>query len=303
MIRKVSFAAFAVLFCTSAAQAASDNRIRSLAYDANEIVRIVGKTGIQSTIQFADDERIENVAVGDSSKWQITPNRRASLLFVKPLALRSRTNMTVVTDRRTYMFDLVAGDPHTTPIYALKFSYPHDKAVSSIKPVQQGAATAAPVQAAMTADKLHFDWNKKGSGKVLPARVFDDGQSLYLAWDKETPLPAILTQSEDRKEGPVNYRMSGEYIVISPIPANLVLRYGNRVATLWPSRRIVPTPPQTNAGVSRMAASAPPPATQVMASEAATAAPPAADAASSSVKLANVTALYSDKLTDTAHEH
>ena len=50
--------------------------------------------------------------------------------------------------------------------------------------------------------------------------------SLYLAWDKETPLPAILTVSEDRKEGPVNYRMSGEYIVISPIPANIVLRYG-----------------------------------------------------------------------------
>jgi type IV secretion system protein VirB9 len=279
MIRKVSFAAFAVLVCTSAAQAEGDNRIRSLNYNPNEIVRIVGKTGIQSTIEFAADERIENVAVGDSSKWQITPNRRASLLFVKPLAARSRTNMTVVTDRRTYMFDLVAGDARTTPMYALKFSYPNDKAAEAAKPVQQAAATTAPVQAAMTADKLHFDWNKKGSGKLLPARVFDDGQSLYLAWDKETPLPAILTQTEDRKEGPVNYRMSGEYIVISPLPANLVLRYGNRVATLWPSRRIVPAQPTTNA-VSRMAAApaqqlpaAQPPVSQPTVSQVASAVP------------------------------
>ena len=109
MIRKVSFAAFALFSCTGAV-AATDNRIRTQAYSADQIVRILGKAGIQSTIEFAPDERIENVAVGDSSAWQITPNRRASLLFVKPLAARSRTNMTVVTDRRTYMFDLVAGD-------------------------------------------------------------------------------------------------------------------------------------------------------------------------------------------------
>ena len=90
MIRKVSFAALAVLGCT-AANAAADNRIRSMAYDPDQIVRILGKAGIQSTIEFGADERIENVAVGDSNAWQITPNRRASLLFVKPLAPHSRT--------------------------------------------------------------------------------------------------------------------------------------------------------------------------------------------------------------------
>jgi len=304
MIRKVSFAAFALLVCTSTAQAAPDNRIRSLAYNPNEIVRIVGKTGIQSTIEFAADERIENVAVGDSSKWQITPNRRASLLFVKPLAARSRTNMTVVTDRRTYMFDLVAGEPRSAAIYALKFSYPNEKPAQAGTPVQQ-VAVQAPVQAAMTADKLHFDWNKKGSGKLFPARVFDDGQSLFLAWDKETPLPAILTQTEDRKEGPINYRISGEYIVVSPIPANLVLRYGNRVATLWPSRRIVPAQPATHVAVSRMA-TAPmpqPPAVQPQPTvQAQITAPAPAGATSPTVRLANMTSLYSDKLTDTAHE-
>ena len=294
MIRKVSFTALALLACSAAVQAA-DNRIRTEIYDANAIVKILGKAGIQSTIEFADDERIENVAVGDSSAWQITPNRRASLLFVKPTTAHSRTNMTVVTDKRTYMFDLVSGEKAAAPVYALKFSYPNEKAAQSAsKPVQQAAAVPPQQQAMMTAEKLHFDWNKKGNGKLLPARVFDDGASLYLAWDKETPLPAILTVSEDRKEGPVNYRMSGEYIVITPIPQNLVLRYGRSFAQLWPSRRITPAPTATpNADVGRLAAAAS--VTETPA--------PAPPQASSTVKLANMTSLYSDQLTGTGNEH
>ena len=307
MIRKVGFAAFVLLGCSAAATAA-DNRIRTLAYDPNEIVRILGKAGIQSTIQFADDERIENVAVGDSAAWQITPNRRASLLFVKPLSAHSRTNMTVVTDRRTYMFDLVAGDKSSTPVYALKFSYPRDKAAeAAAKPIQQAAVTPPPaVQATMVAEKLHFDWNTKGNGKLLPTRVFDDGASLYLAWSKDTPLPAILTETEDRKEGPINYRLSGEYIVISPIPPNVVLRYGKRTAVLWPSRRIVPVQPADRAA-TRMATSQPvqgqTPASTPAQSRKAPAPEVPAKPASGSVKLANMAVLYSDKLTDTGNEH
>jgi type IV secretion system protein VirB9 len=306
MIRKVSFAAFAFLTCTGAA-AATDSRIRTLSYDANQIVRILGKPGIQSTIEFAPDERIENVAVGDSAAWQITPNRRASLLFVKPLNARSRTNMTVVTDRRTYMFDLVAGERSSTPVYALKFSYPNEKKADAARPAQQQAVgSGSAQQATLTAEKLHFDWKSKGSDKLLPARVFDDGSSLYLAWDRENPLPAILTQSEDRKEGPVNYRISGEYIVISPIPQNLVLRYGKRVATLWATRRIMPQQPVAPNSVSRMAAVPPTPIQQPEFSQAepaqAAPAPTPQPRSTGAVRLANVTSLYSDKLTDTHNE-
>jgi type IV secretion system protein VirB9 len=311
MIRKVSiFAAFAVF--ASTAGAASDGRIKTLDYVPDKIVQIIGKSGIQSTIEFGPNERIENVAVGDSSKWQITPNHRASMLFVKPLAPRSRTNMTVVTDRRTYMFDLVAGDKWTTPLYALKFSYPNDPPPEPVgKPAQQVVAAAAPAvaPAIMTADKLHFDWKTKGDGKLLPARIFDDGQSVYLAWGRDMPLPAILTVSEDHKEGPVNYRMSGEYIVISPIPSNLLLRYGKRIAQLWPTHPITRAPVTQPATVaSRMAAvqadqGQPASAAQAPVQQPAAAAPqprqqaPATEA-TNTVKLANMAALYSDKLTD-----
>jgi len=291
MIRKVSVAALAVLGC-SPTGATADSRIRSLAYDPDRIVQVVGKTGIQSTIQFDGDERIQNVAVGDSSKWQVTPNHGATLLFVKPLAAGVRTNMTVVTDRRTYMFDLVAGDRFATPVYALKFSYPNEKRPEqAVKPLDQTGSVAAGTQpqqpVTMTAERLHFDWQSKGYGKLIPSRIFDDGTSVYLSWNREVPLPAILTMTDERKEGPLNYRVSGDYIVISPIPQNMVLRYEKRVAMLWTTRRVVPAPAPAPvvpaANIAQRMASVP--------------APQAQAPAAGTVKVANVTALYSDKLT------
>lgn len=292
MIRTVSFTALALLAATPAF-GATDSRIRSVAYDPEQIVRIVGKSGIQSTIEFAADEKIENVAVGDSSKWQITPNRRASLLFVKPVAAHSRTNMTVVTDKRTYMFDLVAGEASASAVYALKFSYPNEKKTEPPKPAQQVVAANTRPTGAAIAEKLHFDWKSNGNKALLPARVFDDGSSVYLAWDKETPLPAILTQNEDKQEGPVNYQLRGEYIVIAPVPANLVLRYGKRSAALWPTRQVIPQSRPAPAA-TRIAQQAPPPPAPTITE----AAPPPSPPAASAVKLANMTSLYSDKVTD-----
>jgi type IV secretion system protein VirB9 len=211
--------------------------------------------------------------------------------------------MTVVTDRRTYMFDLVAGDKWTTPLYALKFSYPNDPAPEA-KATQPVIAAAAPTvtPAIATVEKLHFDWKTRGDSRLLPERVFDDGQAVYLAWKRDMPLPAILTVSEDRKEGPVNYRLSGEYIVISPVPTNLLLRYGRKSAQLWPAHAIVRVPVSQPAAETRIAnqgqpaSATQPPVQEPAVSQAPQQAP--ATEATNTVKLANMAGLYSDKLTD-----
>src|SRR5258707_10187360 len=77
-----------------------DPRIRWVHYDPDQVVELHGTLGYQMTIEFGDDERIENVSIGDSLGWQITPNRKASLLFLKPVARSTRTNMTVITSLR-----------------------------------------------------------------------------------------------------------------------------------------------------------------------------------------------------------
>ena len=125
MTRLVPAAAFALL-ALAAPLHAQDPRLVERFYDPGEVVRIEGKASVQTTIRFGEDELIENVAIGDSESWQVTPNKRANLLFVKPLAERAATNMTVVTNNHTYYFDLVASPKVENPLYVLSFSYPEE---------------------------------------------------------------------------------------------------------------------------------------------------------------------------------
>jgi type IV secretion system protein VirB9 len=224
--------AMAALAATTPAMA-SDARVRSLLFAPNKVVQFVGKPGFQSTIRFGPDERIENVAVGDSVAWQVTPNKRGDLLFVKPMLAGAKSNMAVITDKRTYLFDLSA-PRGAQPIYALSFDYPDYPAAGAIAP-PPSAAPAAPVvavQVPVVPPKFNFGWVIKGARSLAPARAFDDGRSLYIGWPDNKPLPAVLVAASEGVEGPIDYRMENGFIVVDSIPRELILRRGKEVVTV-----------------------------------------------------------------------
>lgn len=216
-----------------------DPRIAHHRYAANEVVRISGQSGIQAAVAFAEDEHIENVAIGDSASWQVTPNKRANMLFVKPLAPKARTNMTVVTDRHTYYFDLVAGAA-AVPLYVLRFTYPDEPKRSepgangqpTLTDAEAGTLTERPTEATIDPASLNFAWKAKGKPRLLPARVYDDGQSTFLSWSPKTPIPAIQIRDESGTEGPVNFAVRGDVIVIEGVPRIILLRSGRDLASL-----------------------------------------------------------------------
>ncbi len=254
MIRSTAIAAALLMLATTAH--ARDARLATRLYNGDEVVRIDGRAGVQATITFAEDEHIENVAVGDSTSWQITPNKRANLLFVKPLTARARTNMTVVTDRHTYLFDLVAA-PGGNPLYVLRFTYPElPKSEKQAGPMlgvnetEAQAAAAAQELAQSDPANLNFAWSAKGNSKLLPARIYDDGSATFLAWSVGTPIPAILIRNEKGEEGPVNFAVRADVIVIDGVPDLVVLRSGKDSATLenkGAPRKPKPPAPATSA--------------------------------------------------------
>jgi type IV secretion system protein VirB9 len=79
---------------------------------------------------------------------------------------------------------------------------------------------------------LNFAWDVKGDRALYPSRVYDDGKSIFLAWDGDVALPAILVREPTGQEGPVNYTVRGGVIVVDGVPPQLVLRAGKQVATL-----------------------------------------------------------------------
>lgn len=237
----------ALAFALTAPAAAQDARLQTLVYDEAAVVRIDGKVKVQTTIKFAPDEVIENVAIGDSAAWQVQPNKAQTILFVKPLEPAARTNMTVVTDRRTYLFDLVAS-PRNAPLYVLQFRYPELEkaeeearlAMAAEAEAEALRAAANPLELAAANDpyavsdpaSLNFAWASAGAVELLPSRAFDDGDAVFLSWPTGTAIPAILVTNDDGDEGPVNFTMRGDTVVVDGVPPQIILRSGRDTATL-----------------------------------------------------------------------
>ena len=203
---------------------ASDSRIRVIPYDPDQVINLVGHLGYQMMIEFGVDEQIENVSIGDSLGWQVTPNRRATLLFLKPLTLDATTNMTVVTSQRRYAFALSADEVRHSDdpalIYTLRFAYPPAPVVVP-EPVAEPEPPPPPEPA-----QLNFNYSFSGSRSTAPARVFDDGVFTYFQFAPEADAPAIFVVGADGQEELANAQARNGSIVIDRIARTFILRYG-----------------------------------------------------------------------------
>jgi type IV secretion system protein VirB9 len=107
-------------------QLTTDSRIKSYVYNPNEVYLLVLHFGFQSNIEFAKGEKVQTISLGDTYAWRITP--LDNMLFIKPLEKNIRTNMTIITNKRKYQFDLVAkmfeeGEEEDL-VYLIRFYYP-----------------------------------------------------------------------------------------------------------------------------------------------------------------------------------
>ena len=75
---------------------AVDPRVRTVAFRQNDVVAIEGRYGFLTMVELSEDERIENVAIGDSLAWQVVPSRSAHMLFLKPVEANAATNLAVI---------------------------------------------------------------------------------------------------------------------------------------------------------------------------------------------------------------
>jgi type IV secretion system protein VirB9 len=205
-----------------------DPRIKEFLYDPDEVVAIHGQLGYELTIEFDPNERIENVSVGDSLSWQVTPNRKATLLFLKPMAKAKPTSMTVVTTGRIYSFLLTAfeGKGPTDPnqMMRLRFLYPQPPPPPP-EPVKPAAAAPRP-------EDFNFDYSISGQKQLGPIRVFDDGRSTYFQFDPKKDSPAVFVLGVDGKEEMAETRISGPYTIADRTSEMFVLRYGKSTAKL-----------------------------------------------------------------------
>ena len=240
-----------VLLLLATSPALAQGRSEQFFYSPARVFTVVGQRAIQTLIQFAEDETIENIALGDAAAWQVTPNKRANMLFIKPLYARGRTNMTVVTNRRRYLFDLTIAGPKGRAIYAIQFVYPEDAMAAALLAKRTdsllGSDPVQPEVAAPTTPPVNTSWRMTGDKELQPARIYDDGDATFIAWSPSVELPGIFFFGNDGKEGPVNYTVRGDYLVIDGVAPRYILRRGKAHTTLTNLAPRAPKPVATAA--------------------------------------------------------
>lgn len=202
---------------------ATDKRIRTLVYSPNEIYKFTGHYGFESVIEFESDEEIGTVSLGDSVAWQIVPS--GSRLFLKPVEPDAMTNMTIVTSKRTYNFELHANttddidDPEM--VFVLRFIYGRGAGIAVSNYMDSVPdPTVEP-------EKYNFDYQISGADEVAPIRIFDDGKFTYFEFkDKNAEVPAFFLTYGDGSESLINFRARGDYIVVERVAAQFTLRHG-----------------------------------------------------------------------------
>jgi type IV secretion system protein VirB9 len=104
----------------------TDNRIKTYVYNENEVYKVLIYNGYQCSVEFGDGETVSTISVGDTYSWKIAPVGRR--LFIKPLENNVHTNMTVITNKRSYQFDVLSIEPdqniESNLVYVLRFFYP-----------------------------------------------------------------------------------------------------------------------------------------------------------------------------------
>lgn len=197
-----------------------DARLQRIDYDPGQIVQLFGAPGYQLTVMLAADEQVMNVALGDSSAWQVNINRAGNHLFLKPTA-GVATNMTVITSVRVYNFDL---QPLPMPVsdmpWTVRFDYPAEQAAEETSEFVQ------------VSDKLRLlSRYRIGGDRILrPASVSSDADHTFIRWPEEQPIPAVFEIGLNGEERLVNGGMRGPEFVVDGVPPKLVFRIDGRAA-------------------------------------------------------------------------
>lgn len=264
---------FLIIFCFAFSFSAfsdqvpvtTDSRIRTLVYNPNEVYEIKFYYGYQSFIEFAEDEEIEMISIGEAFAWRLTPAGKR--LFVRPLEIAGHTNMTIITNKRTYHFDIRSGEydgkADEELVYTVRFFYPQ---VGQPLPIPQRLSTPNPAAVVAkqsiirtplpesrvdkplpaeisrnpTGAALNFDFSIAGtSDNIMPTKVYDDTKETFFSFPNDNLIvPSIGLVDSHGGEQPLNYIIRDGFVVVPAVGRQFTLRLADSLICVYNNKAL-----------------------------------------------------------------
>ncbi|PZO46949.1 MAG: P-type conjugative transfer protein TrbG [Alphaproteobacteria bacterium] len=194
-------------------------------YQPGAIFELYTNPNYISTILLEPGETLTDIAAGDTSRWTVTEATGESetelrtIVLVKPQTSGLRTNIVLITDRRTYLVEAVsqAGQTYAAQV---AWSYPQNAS---------GSAGGIP-----SIDRLNFSYRVRtvrGRAPIwTPSRVFDDGRRTWIEFPEgvvAADMPPLFVITGEGAEI-TNYRVQGQRYVVDRPFDRAELRLGTR---------------------------------------------------------------------------
>lgn len=226
--------------------ASQDSRVRFVEYQPYNVTRIIGSLRSSVQVEFALEEEIAHVALGNSVAWEVAP--AGNILFLKPRESQPVTNISVVTVRRdgstrSYQMELTVRDGTVevgqNTYFYVKYQYPADEAERR----RQAAAARAIAAQAKEADNVlaiheaygprNWHYSVQGSQALEPQSVYDNGKVTTFAFVGNQEMPAIYIENSDGSESLVPKSVDGNLVLVHAISRKFILRSGGDVLCVF----------------------------------------------------------------------
>ena len=215
--------------------APKENRIVRYTYSPDVIFRILSVPNLTTHLELGEDEGVkETPAIGDSAQWMVTGGPRH--LFIKPLRFDLETSLTVVTNKRTYQFQLIAGKSPAAQVFQkVSFVYPDrelevkllKESKIAVVEAEQNRLDQQVVAANVDPSSLDFSFDITGDAPFKPTAVYTNGKFTFLVMPNTQDSPAIFLLDEAGNPSLINYQVKTNVIVVERVATRLLLKLGS----------------------------------------------------------------------------
>lgn len=214
--------------------APKENRIVRYTHSPDVIFRILSVPNLTTHLELGEDEGLKELpAIGDSAQWKVTGGPRH--LFIKPLRYDLETSLTIVTNKRTYQFQLISGQSPSSQVFQkVSFIYPDRELEVKLRKESEIAVVEAEqnrladqvVAANVDPASLDFGFDIVGQAPFKPTAVYSNGKFTFLVMPNSQDSPAIFLLDEDDNPSLINYQVKSNVIVVERVANRLLLKLG-----------------------------------------------------------------------------
>jgi type IV secretion system protein VirB9 len=211
------------------------NAVQVYPYSESALYRLYTAPQQVSDVALQPGETLSAISAGDTVRWAVGDTSSGSgaakqvHVLVKPFAANLKTNLVILTDKRTYHLQLQSTE-HVS-MAAVSWNYPSEGLIAD-KGGQSGGATSvtAAVDTGLALENLNFRYAISGDSPAWkPVRAFDDGHKVYIEFPQDFDrgvAPPLFVVGEGGSDDLVNYRVRGNYYVVDRLFAVAELRLG-----------------------------------------------------------------------------